>query len=303
MARSILICDDSALDRHLLWSLLSHNPELALRECGDGEAALEELERQMADLVVTDLTMPRRDGLGLVREIKSRWPALPVVLVTSQGSDETALLALRHGAASYSPKQSLAQDLLPTVEFVLDIASHSMPRPGAGGSLLAQSRTAGPAPLANPLAHILENDCRLIGPLIEHLQDQLPHWSEQDRLQIGMAVGEALANAMHHGNLEVSSVLRGEDDQQYHQLIRQRRGAAPWAGRKVHVSSLLGDDEIRISIRDEGPGFDQASVPDPTAPGRLEQLSGRGLLLIRSFMDEVRYRGRGNEIEMVKRRR
>lgn len=302
MARSILICDDSPLDRHLLRSLLGRNPDFALRESVDGETALAELERQMADLVVTDLTMPRLDGLGLVREIKSRWPSLPVVLVTGQGSDETALLALRAGAASYSPKQSLSQDLLTTVEFVLDIASHSLPRSAAAGIPLAPGSTSGTPQAASSHAHILENDCRLIGPLIEHLQDQLPHWSERDRLQIGMAVGEALANAMHHGNLEVSSRLRGEDERQYHQLIRQRRGDAPWSGRKVHISSLLGDDEIRINIRDEGPGFDPSDVPDPTAEERLEQLSGRGLLLIRSFMDEVHYLGRGNEIEMVKRR-
>lgn len=56
-------------------------------------------------------------------------------------------------------------------------------------------------------------------------------------------------------------------------------------------------------IRDEGPGFDSTSLPDPTDPVNLEKVSGRGLLLIRTFMDEVRHNPKGNEIVLVKRRR
>ncbi len=55
-------------------------------------------------------------------------------------------------------------------------------------------------------------------------------------------------------------------------------------------------------IRDEGQGFDLASLPDPTLPQNLERRTGRGLFLIRTFMDEVRHNAVGNEITMVKRR-
>jgi anti-sigma regulatory factor (Ser/Thr protein kinase) len=54
-------------------------------------------------------------------------------------------------------------------------------------------------------------------------------------------------------------------------------------------------------IADEGPGFDVTAVPDPTDPENLLKPSGRGLLLIRSFMDEVYHNARGNSITMVKR--
>lgn len=267
-------------------------------ECGDGVAALERLGQEPADLVVTDLAMPGCDGLELVRQIKRSWPSLPVVLVTGVGSEQTAMEALRAGAASYTPKSALARDLSRTVDFVLDVAGHSRPvhppaeNPAAGSG--AQTRSFS--------GHILDNDCRMIGPLIEHLQQQLPQWSESERLQIGMAVAEALSNAMYHGNLEVSSELRCEDDQRFFQMIRERRGERPFSFRKVHITSVLGADEIRIRVRDEGPGFDSSDVPDPTAPENLSRLSGRGLLLIRSFMDDVQLHGRGNEIEMVKRK-
>ena len=54
-------------------------------------------------------------------------------------------------------------------------------------------------------------------------------------------------------------------------------------------------------IRDEGPGFDPDGLPDPTDPENLTKASGRGVLLIRTFMDEVRFNDTGNEITMIKR--
>jgi len=59
---------------------------------------------------------------------------------------------------------------------------------------------------------------------------------------------------------------------------------------------------VTIVVRDDGPGFDPAEVPDPTVPEMLERASGRGMLLMRTFMDEVRYNKAGNEVTMIKRR-
>ena len=55
-----------------------------------------------------------------------------------------------------------------------------------------------------------------------------------------------------------------------------------------------------FTVRDEGPGFDPSKLPDPTDPANLEKISGRGLLLMRTFMDEVRFNATGNEVTMVK---
>ena len=61
-------------------------------------------------------------------------------------------------------------------------------------------------------------------------------------------------------------------------------------------------NELKFIIRDQGPGFDVASIPDPTDPENLAKVSGRGLLLINAFMDEVRHNKQGNEITMIKRK-
>jgi len=55
-------------------------------------------------------------------------------------------------------------------------------------------------------------------------------------------------------------------------------------------------------VRDEGPGFDPASLPDPTDPANLDRPCGRGMLLMRTFMDNVIYNDRGNEVTLFKER-
>ena len=61
-------------------------------------------------------------------------------------------------------------------------------------------------------------------------------------------------------------------------------------------------NSVEIVVRDEGPGFQQKELPDPTDPANLDKLSGRGLLLIQTFMDEIRFNDQGNEITLIKRR-
>ena len=56
-------------------------------------------------------------------------------------------------------------------------------------------------------------------------------------------------------------------------------------------------------VRDEGNGFDPTILPDPTDPANLEKSSGRGILLMRTFMDEVVFNEVGNEVQMLKRRK
>jgi len=60
--------------------------------------------------------------------------------------------------------------------------------------------------------------------------------------------------------------------------------------------------QVCYTISDQGPGFDPSSLPDPLDPENLLRTHGRGLMLIRSFMDEVRHNDTGNEITMIKRR-
>jgi serine/threonine-protein kinase RsbW len=102
-------------------------------------------------------------------------------------------------------------------------------------------------------------------------------FEEDEVLKIAMAVREAAVNAVLHGN-------------------------AYDPGKKVTVNFETTPDDLVITIRDQGKGLDPNSVPDPLAPENLLKTSGRGIFLIRSFMDrvEIHPSDAGTEIKLIK---
>src|SRR5207247_683559 len=161
-------------------------------------------------------------------------------------------------------------------------------------SLLGQLRQA-------ELHFTLDNEHTLIPTLVAHLQQYLLCMGLCDpngKVRVGIALEEALVNAMYHGNLAVSSELRYPDDAAYYRLAAERRRQPPYRDRQVSCTARFTPSEAVYIIRDEGSGFDPAALPDPTDPANLERASGRGLLLIRTFMDSVTFNERGNEITL-----
>jgi anti-sigma regulatory factor (Ser/Thr protein kinase) len=132
--------------------------------------------------------------------------------------------------------------------------------------------------------------------------DHLDWLTPRDRLYVGVALEEALLNAVIHGNLEVSSALREADDDSFERLVEKRQAEGHYSSRLVTVQMDCNRSCMRVQVEDEGPGFDVARLPDPRSPDRMDLQSGRGVLMMRSFMDHVEYSGRGNKVSLVKRR-
>ena len=150
------------------------------------------------------------------------------------------------------------------------------------------------------------NDCTLFPPLISFVQEQATRFGlfdQTDRVRLGIALEEALVNALYHGNLEVRLRRDGKKPRRLLRPSRRRSQKSPYSERKIRVDFRVSPEEAVIRIRDEGPGFDPSSLPDPTDPVNLDKVSGRGLLLMRTFVDELRFNERGNEVTLVKRRR
>ncbi|MCH5377151.1 MAG: ATP-binding protein, partial [Planctomycetes bacterium] len=142
-------------------------------------------------------------------------------------------------------------------------------------------------------------------PVVGYLQDQLRMWQlcdEADLIRVGTALHEAFINAIEHGNLELDSDLRDSPDGAYQFLGDERRRRSPYRDRRVYISARLTREDACITIRDEGPGFDPRGLPDPTDPENIGKISGRGLLLIRTFMDDVKFNETGNQITLIKRK-
>lgn len=119
--RRVLVVDDSPLTRELLVSLLEA-VGYAVTQANDGAQALEQLNRERVDVVVTDLEMPRVDGLELTRRLKQHptLRTLPVVIVTTRGSDADRQRGMEAGADGYVTKGDLVrQDLVDVVARLL----------------------------------------------------------------------------------------------------------------------------------------------------------------------------------------
>ena len=289
----VLVVEDSPTQAQEI-QLLLEDAGFQVDSASDGVQALERIQRNMPDIVATDLEMPKMNGLQLVETVRRHHADLPVILMTAHGSEEIAALALRKGAASYVPKAYLEQDIVSTLERVLALTK--MDRCHARAlECLTETQSH----------YVLNSDSALIPPLLGHLEEiliRLNLCDATERMRVGVALQEALLNAMVHGNLEVSSDLRQQDEKAFFAAIDERRRQAPYRTRRVHVGVNANPGQITYVVRDEGPGFDPSILPDPTDPANLEHVGGRGLLLIRTFMSNVYHNENGNEITMIKNR-
>ncbi|MEO1998341.1 MAG: response regulator [Planctomycetaceae bacterium] len=292
MAR-ILVVDDANADRQLVGHILKRVPEWTVAFAEDGSDALERIAEEAPDVVLTDLQMPRMNGLQLVEAVHERFPLVPVILMTAAGSEEIAVESLRLGAASYVAKKQLVHGLRDVINSVL-AASQEDRSHAEIMNCITNSETA----------IVIATDLFLLQSLLRYLRQMLQsvgQLEKSDRVRIGVALEESLLNAFYHGNLEVSSELRADDDSAYYELANQRRCQLPYSQRKIYVNILHSKERLKVTIRDDGPGFDPATLPDPTDPANLGRPSGRGVMLMRTFLDEVCYNDRGNEVTMIRR--
>ncbi len=132
---------------------------------------------------------------------------------------------------------------------------------------------------------ILLKSCQLqsteqqVQQMIQELLASLEQYEfgEDSIFAIHLALEEAFLNAVKHGN-------HGDSE------------------KTIDVECLITPEKFDISISDEGFGFDPDGIPDPRCNGNLYKASGRGILLIQSYMDVVEYNSRGNCIHMIKYR-
>lgn len=289
----ILVVDDSAMDRRVAGGLLEKEPDCQVLYAEDGVSALKSVDENLPDVVVTDMVMPNLDGLQLVETMKRDFPLIPVIIMTAVGSEETAVQALKRGAASYVTKRRLAQDLLETVRMVLQAADDER---NVSRLLIHRTRQA-------EFKFVLENELPLLAASVTYMQQTMRAmglFDEAERLRIGVALEEVLLNAMFHGNLELSSALREDDKPTYHELARTRAKESPYRERRIFMDVSLSPIGAEFKIRDQGLGFNPNEQPNPTDPANLHRVSGRGLLLMHTFMDDVAFNETGNEVRLTK---
>ena len=129
----------------------------------------------------------------------------------------------------------------------------------------------------------------------------MPLGDETERLRVGIALEEALKNAYYHGSLEVGSGSGWPQRKAIEKIARERSLEEPYRNRRIHVHAKVSRAEAVFVIRDDGPGFDTSRLPDPADAESQNSSSSRGIVLMRTIMNEVRYNDKGNEVTLVKR--
>jgi DNA-binding NarL/FixJ family response regulator/anti-sigma regulatory factor (Ser/Thr protein kinase) len=294
-ASTVLVADDSAFDRLLIGQLLESVEDVRVVHSIDGQSAMAAIESEAPDVLLTDLIMPDMQGLELIKRVRTNHPEIAVILVTAFGSEEAAMSALRAGAANYIPKKHLTRDLVPTLRQVLAISAITRSRRKSLRSMVRRES-----------AFVLDSDPELIMPLLKLLQEEIEGigiCDETGQVQVVVALQEALCNALYHGNLELSSELRQEDERHFDLEAEARFKLEPYRSRRIRVHAQLDRDAARFVVGDDGPGFDTTIINRPVATDEISQIGGRGLLLIRTFMDQVSFNNAGNQITMVKYRK
>ncbi len=290
---NILLVEDNATQA-MQMKLLLESASHTVTCVDDGTVALERLADGFIDLVVTDLELPLLSGLELIKKMQADFPQIPAVLVTGPGSERLAAEALKHGAAAYVPMLLLYEMLLVTVENVLGVL-----RTDRSYAELIDHLTE------NRLVFDLPCNPDFIEPVIDltmHLAAGMELLCGTDLHRVSIALGHVLSNSFFRGNLELTHTQwRAQcNNEETQELVQQRLHQLPFKNRKVHFDARLMRDTLRVTVRDEGHGFDVRKQAHLNLAQAMDADRGRGWVLIHSFMDKVTYNERGNEVTLVK---
>lgn len=286
----ILVADDSELHRNYILEVLKKEPLDWIIEAVSSAEEATALMRHMAfDVIITDVVMSGMSGLDFVNQVHRQPKRVPIIVISGEDDPASAIEALRRGAASYVAKRDLPARLGETVRQVLDASRLEQNYQNLIGCAEEMR-----------FKFNLKNDPELIQPLVglvQRMSDGMNLLASDSRTRFGVAIDEALVNAICHGNLELSEAEMKEVHGHLHSgtrsnVIESRRNKSPFCDRLVHVSLGLSVEGIKIVVRDDGRGFSRDAIRASN--------EHRGITLIQNLVDKASYNEAGNEITLVK---
>jgi len=273
--KSILIAEDDPTTRHLLSSVLKA-AGFSVATAADGSTALGKLRKKKFDLLLTDIWMPRLNGLELMAHLRREAIRPKVVVMTSDDTPETVLRAVREQAYQYLTKP-------------VD--------PKAVVALIRDAMAAQP-----------------VSPPIEVLSAR-PDWVEL-LVPCELGVAERISGFMNHFESDLPPDVRDQIGQAFRELLMNaiEWGGRLDPNQKVRISYLRGRRMLLYRIADPGTGFrfdglkHAAVVNPPDQPWQhIEERDrkglrpgGFGIMMVKSLADELLFNEAQNEVVFVK---
>lgn len=290
----VLVVEDDRPSREFLVKTLQRQG-YDIRAAEDGVVGLELFKEFQPHLVFSDIRMPRMDGLEMLQRIRRISSDAIVVMTTAFGSEEYTLQALRLQADDYLKKPLRFKDLLPLLDKYADVVANRTIESQILGMVLFRQ-----------LKISFDNRFELVGKIVDRLMIEtggaIP---AEERLGVHLGLVELVANAIEHGNLEISfdekTNCLEKNPRGLEGLYKERLADPRFSSRRVLVEFSMDQECCRWLISDCGKGFDLKSIPDPTREENLFAMHGRGIMLSRMKFDELTYIGVGNQVQVVKR--
>lgn len=274
-AKRVLIVDDDP-DIHTFLRIALKDAGCCLESAVDGVDALNKIDAAQFDLVISDVIMPRMDGMELLDRLRSLRPRLPVIVMTVDSTSQKIVTAIRDHAFAWLQKPFTKE----AVAELVDMALADPPRDGDIEVISASPRW---------LELRVRCDLKTAWRAMHFLREMDHGLPESERENVALAFREILFNAVEHG---------GGNDPNVH----------------VTVTYTRTDRALLFRVRDPGPGFSfdklrHAAVSnsaDSPAEHVMTRASmglrpgGFGILLTRSLVDELIYNEKGNEVLLIR---
>ncbi|MBN1799166.1 MAG: response regulator [Spirochaetales bacterium] len=288
--KKILIVDDELSIRELLSELMhKHNHQVIAAENGMEAVKLYQLTHP--DIVITDIKMPKLDGISLLKQLKSIDNNVLIILISSFGNEEILLEALRAGAVNFIRKPFKIEEITDTVENILahkaQIESGSLPF----HSVIDEKKE-----------YVIVTEKAHLGYLINQITVNFKNiFSDEEIINLRLGIEEMIANAIEHGNLAIGFSKKSEALKKgnFGSLLEQKLKNSENSQKQIFISSHLTKKSFSITIRDQGSGFDWKNLPSLSAQS-LHHYNGRGIILTKIFFDRVIYNDAGNQVTLKK---
>ncbi len=296
---NIMVVDDEEMIIDLLgdyFADLGYGVQVAM----SAEEAVEKLNNgNKTNLVITDINLPGKSGLELLKIINETKDDLPVVLLTGLKTLDTAITAVKSGASDYITKPFDLASVKKVVEKVLNKQNKVYRKQKTYENLQHlrmnfqfTSTELEPGILAKELSTILNK----------------MHFSDEEEIkQYELVFTETLINSLEHGNLGLESSSKSNDILQmaeFEELKENRLNDPKYANRKLNITFECNQDLFCFTVKDGGAGFNWQKYVDNTHKITETNLDshGRGFMIIRHLIDEVHFNKEGNIITLIKNR-
>ncbi|MFW5850814.1 MAG: response regulator [Bacteroidota bacterium] len=246
----------------------------------------------MPDIVISDIRMPRFDGISLLKRIRQVERNVIVIMVTAHGNEEIALKALQSGANNYLKKPINLDEFRSQLARYKSILDYKIRKLDISNLIQSQK-----------LEICVDSDMDYIPILSEFLTQKIKHvFSPSVLINIELGISELLLNAIEHGNYNITNTDKKKAllNNTLVELYNERKQIADSLKKKIHITFTQNTEYCEWVVKDDGDGFDWKNLPHPTSQQLSTELQGRGVFISKLQFDDVQFLGSGNVVSAKK---